>query len=160
MRIPTSKTKTNPPCRNGRAARRREDELSGLMMAAQKTKGGECNGFVGYQVRRYHTARSQALHPALKKKDGAPVTVYRSSSGQTYSSRHVRTWGDLSKEQKKAAYVSAYHQSLADAKWSIAKDPGLQSQYDSWVEALQKELDASLRSIDVGDEVPPPRKKY
>ena len=88
-----------------------------------------------------------------------PVTVYRSKdSGITYSARHIRTWAELSAEQRVKAYRDAYQARRSDALWQIAKDPSLADQLEAWKAEAKAERDKALLAIANGDDVPPPKR--
>lgn len=84
------------------------------------------------------------------------ITVYRDSFGVTYSGKYIRTWEDLTPDQKKKAYRNLYQSKRDAALWDMAKDPDLESQYPAWIAQLKRDRDDAITRIENGEQVPPP----
>lgn len=95
------------------------------------------------------------LQPRSKRL--GPVTVYRGNMGMTYSAKYIRTWDELTSEQKAKAYRNSYQANRQDALFRIAKDPTLESQYPAWIEQLRQERDRAISALERGEAVAPPR---
>lgn len=86
-----------------------------------------------------------------------PITVYRSRDNSfTYPARACHTWDELTALQKEAVFRDNYRAAVSDAKWRIAKDPGLAPQFKAWREQARKERDDAIASLKAGTPIDPP----
>lgn len=72
-------------------------------------------------------------------------TVWRDKWGVTYADRHIKSWDDLTANQKAALAESEYKRDLADIDFQIAKDPALAGNRKAWRKAARAKRDATLK---------------
>lgn len=109
----------------------------------------------------YHIIQRVDIKPwkTQKTKSGS-IALFRDQFGVTYSSRTIRTWEELTPDQKSRAYRDAYERRRADALWQVQKDPSLSEQYPEWLQQLKKERDEAIEAINNGKHIEPPRHSW
>lgn len=107
-------------------------------------------GMIPYRVQVYETAQ--------QRPNGLPpIKVYKDRGGHTtYSARYIKTWAELTVKQKADVYRAQYQADIEDARWQIAKDPDLKSQFPVWKKDCQNKRDAAIAALERGEDVQPP----
>ena len=108
---------------------------------------GKGKGYHTYYELAYGTCIKIRLRKILSPNG---KVIYRDEMGMTKSAKFIKTWDELSYDQKVTYYRQEYEDTLEAAEWAFAKDPSLEVFREKWaanalrifnrnVEALSKD---------------------